>query len=78
MAITLERGYAIDDQERNIGMRCIAAPIKNAFGEVIAGISVSGPTSRVASDQIAEFIRSVVNTAREVSKALGADVNSNF
>jgi len=67
MAITLERGYAIDDQERNIGMRCIAAPIKNAFGEVIAGISVSGPTSRVASDQIAEFSRSVVNTAREVS-----------
>ena len=55
MTITLERGYAIDDQERNIGMRCIAAPIKNAYGEVIAGISVSGPTSRVASDQNAEF-----------------------
>jgi len=59
-------------------MRCIAAPIKNAFGEIIAGISVSGPTSRVANDQISEFSRSVVNTAKDVSKALGADINSNF
>ena len=78
MTITLERGYAIDDQERNIGMRCIAAPIKNAFGEVIAGISVSGPTSRVANNQITEFSRSVVNTSKDISQALGADINSNF
>lgn len=77
MTITLGRGYAIDDQERNIGMRCIAAPIKNAFGEVIAGISVSGPTSRVASDQITRFSRSVMSTAKDISKALGADTNSN-
>ena len=78
MTITLERGYAIDDQERNISMRCIAAPIKNAFGEVIAGISVSGPTSRVANNQITEFSRSVVNTSKDISQALGADINSNF
>ena len=78
MAITLERGYAVDDQERNIGMRCIAAPIKNAFGEVIAGISVSGPTSRVEKDQIANLSKSVVQTAKTVSKALGANISSNY
>ena len=78
MAITLERGYAVDDQERNIGMRCIAAPIKNAFGEVIAGISVSGPTSRVEKDQIENLSKSVVQTAKTVSKALGANISSNY
>ncbi|MGY9053556.1 MAG: IclR family transcriptional regulator domain-containing protein [Rhodobacterales bacterium] len=55
-------------------MRCIAAPIKNAFGEVIAGISVSGPTSRVASDKVQTFAKSVINAAINVSAAMGADI----
>ena len=72
--ITLARGYAVDDQERNMGMRCIAAPIKNAFGEVIAGISVSGPTSRVASDKVQTFAKSVISAAINVAAAMGADI----
>lgn len=66
------RGYSVDDQERNEGMRCIAAPILNAFGEVVAGISVSGPTSRVAADKVESFARQVVEAAAEASRALGA------
>ncbi len=65
-------GYSLDDQERTIGMRCIAAPIRNAFGEVIAGISVSGPTSRVTSDQVASLAKAVVDAAAKVSATLGA------
>lgn len=66
------RGYSVDDQEKNVGMRCIAAPILNAFGEVVAGISVSGPTSRVSPDQVPPFATEVMAAAEELSSALGA------
>jgi hypothetical protein len=42
MALTRQRGYAIDDEEKTEGMRCIAAPVIDLHGEVVAGISVSG------------------------------------
>jgi len=48
LARTRERGYSIDDQERAEGMRCVAAPIFNAHGEPVAGLSVSGPAFRVS------------------------------
>lgn len=48
LARTRERGYSVDDQERAEGMRCIAAPIFNAHGEPVAGLSVSGPAFRVS------------------------------
>ena len=66
------RGYSIDDQERNLGMRCIAAPITNAYGEIVGGISVSGPTSRVNTDHVPTFAAAVMEAAATVSKALGA------
>jgi IclR family acetate operon transcriptional repressor len=46
------QGFAFDDEEKNIGMRCIAAPIFNFYGEVVAGISISGPTARLSIDRI--------------------------
>jgi IclR family acetate operon transcriptional repressor len=42
------RGWAMDDEERTEGMRCIAAPIFNEFREATAGVSISGPTVRMA------------------------------
>ena len=66
------RGYSLDDQERNLGMRCIAATIRNAYGEVIAGLSVSGPTTRVTMDQIEDLSSAVMRAAQDVSTALGA------
>ncbi|WP_069301353.1 HTH-type transcriptional regulator BhcR [Neptunicoccus sediminis] len=69
------RGYSVDDQERNIGMRCIAAPIRNALGEVIAGISVSGPTSRIDQTQIPALAEAVIAAASRVSHAMGAGLD---
>lgn len=66
-----DRGYATDGEERNIGMRCIAAPVFDIFGEAVAGISVSGPTSRVGTDQIAKFGTEVVAAAHALSIAIG-------
>jgi IclR family acetate operon transcriptional repressor len=49
------RGFAVDDEERNAGMRCVGAPIFNEFGEAVAGLSLSGPTVRVTPEAIARF-----------------------
>lgn len=72
LAAIRQRGYSVDDQERNEGMRCIAAPIRNAYGEVVAGLSVSGPTSRVSPEKVEAFATHVMAAAAEVSAALGA------
>ena len=47
LAAIRARGWAVDDEERTEGMRCIAAPIFNEFREAIAGVSISGPTVRM-------------------------------
>jgi len=73
---TRERGYSIDGEERNIGMRCIAAPVFDFHGEAIAGVSVSGPTSRVGLDQIDGFSQAVVTAARDLTSAIGGQMNA--
>jgi len=67
-------GYSVDGEERNLGMRCIAAPVFDINGEAVAGISVSGPTSRVGMDQISDFSAAVVSAANELSAAIGGSV----
>ena len=67
------RGYAFDGEERNIGMRCIAAPVFNVFGEVVAGISVSGPTARVTDDRIDDLAADVMNAAAKLTRAIGGN-----
>ena len=71
LADTRARGYAIDAEERNIGMRCIAAAVFDIHGEAVAGLSVSGPTSRVGTADIERFSAAVVEAARELSAAIG-------
>ena len=51
------RGFAIDDEERYPGMRCVAAAIFNEYGEPLGGISVSGPTVRVTGARADELGR---------------------
>lgn len=66
------RGYAVDADEKTDGMRCIAAPVFDAFGEAVAGISVSGPTSRIADEDIERLARDVTRAAKELSASIGA------
>ncbi|GAP15813.1 transcriptional regulator [Longilinea arvoryzae] len=65
------QGYAIDDEERYVGVRCIAAPIFDHTGKNIAGISISGPASRVTLDKIPELAQFVVRAANDISAELG-------
>lgn len=65
------RGWAVDDEERYLGMRCVAAPIFDSSGDAVAGISVSGPSvrlDRAAMEAIGPRVRAA---AHEVQEGLG-------
>lgn len=69
------RGYSIDDQEKNLGMRCIAAPIFDVSREAVAGISISGPINRMAEDAIPDLAQIVIAAAQNLTSAIGGDVS---
>ena len=70
------RGYSIDNEEKNTGMRCIAAPVFDFNGEAIAGISVSGPTSRIEPARLEELIAPVMNAAQDLTFAIGGNASA--
>lgn len=66
------RGYAVDDEESEEGIRCVAAPIYNESGLAVAAMSVSGPAIRVTRQRIQDTLKDeVLQTALEISKKLG-------
>ncbi len=65
------RGWSIDDEEHTLGMRCLAAPIFNEYGEAIAGISVSGPAVRLPDETLAALGPLVEAAADGVTQAMG-------
>ncbi len=69
-----QRGWAYDDEERYGGMRCVASPIYNAYGEAVAGISVSGPTVRFPDLTVPELGPKVRIAAAEVTRRIGGIV----
>lgn len=66
-----DRGYAIDNEENEVGARCAAAPVFDRTGTVIAAISVSGPASRLASARIARVSANVVAASQRISARMG-------
>ena len=64
-------GYAVDDEENEMGVRCIGAPVFNIRGEVEGAISISGPTIRVTKDRVEEYSKEVIHYANLISKELG-------
>ncbi len=71
LAIIAKRGWAVDDEERNLGMRCVAAAVFNEYGEAIAGISISGPTVRITPERAAELGPLVRRAAEEITASIG-------
>ncbi|MEM9578977.1 MAG: HTH-type transcriptional regulator BhcR [Pseudomonadota bacterium] len=67
------RGFAVDGEEKNLGMRCIAAPVFDVTGEAVAGISVSGPVSRVGPEDVDRMSACVVEAAEALSLAIGGE-----
>jgi len=60
-------GFAFDDEECNLGIRCIAAPIVDAINKVLSAISISGPAIRFTLEKIELWKRKLVKVARNIS-----------
>lgn len=66
-----QNGFSFDNEEMEQGLVCIASPIKNSEGKVIAALSLSGPRVRMTDDRVKEMCRSLKETAALISKYLG-------
>jgi IclR family acetate operon transcriptional repressor len=65
------RGYAIDDEEYAIGLRCVAAPIFDEAGGLAAAVSLSGPTARITQDRVPVLGNLVRNVASQITAEFG-------
>ena len=71
LATIRARGWALDDEERTEGMRCVAAPIFNEFREAVAGVSISGPVVRMAGGRGVDYGARVRMAAERITRAIG-------
>lgn len=69
-------GYAVDDEEYSLGIRCCAAPVRNAAGNVIAAIGITAPGTLFPRSRDAAVAATVVQAALELSQSLGYDPQS--
>jgi IclR family acetate operon transcriptional repressor len=65
-------GYAVDDEEHAVGLRCIAAPIFDETGDVVAAVSASGPMARISDERMAQLGALVLEASRAISRDMGA------
>ena len=68
-AIRLQ-GYAMDNEECDIGTRCVAAPVRDYTGRIIAGISVTAPSLRLTPERSAQFLPLIFQTVDALSRKL--------
>lgn len=66
-----QNGYALDLEENEYGITCVAAPIFDHLGKVIAAVSISGPTMRMTEDRLKTLKTIMIRTGKEISARLG-------
>ena len=71
LAAVRERGFAIDDEENAVGLRCVASVIFDENAAPLAAISLSGPNVRITDDRIAQLGAKVVEVAQQITAELG-------
>jgi IclR family KDG regulon transcriptional repressor len=73
LARVRERGYALDSEEFEVGVRCIAAPVFDYADSCVAAISISRPRFRYDAAHESEWAQGIVDAAAEISRLLGRD-----
>ena len=66
-----KRGYAYDNEECELGARCIAFPLRDYSGKIIAALSVTGPLGRMTDEFINSSFRTILETVQDISYQLG-------
>jgi DNA-binding IclR family transcriptional regulator len=69
--VVREQGYAVAVDELEVGLTAVAAPLRNAHGDVIASLSVSGPTFRLGTEKLDQVVPLLLQAAEEISHRLG-------
>jgi len=72
LKLIAEQGYAIDDEEMDVGVKCVGAPIRDYTRRIIGAVSISGPSMRFTDERLEkELIPLVVRSGEEISHKLG-------
>ena len=67
-----ETGFSVNDKELDIGLRSVAAPVRNEYGTVVAAVNIAVPASRVTFEELrTEFASKVIHLSKVISEALG-------
>jgi IclR family acetate operon transcriptional repressor len=65
------RGYAIDNEEKEQGLRCVSAAVRGHSGKLLAAISVSGPAFRITKERLPAIGQVVMRAAQDLSAEFG-------
>jgi IclR family KDG regulon transcriptional repressor len=76
LALVREQGYSVDNEELEIGLRCVGAPVRDQSGEVVAAVAVSGPRFRVLEEDANRIGLMVRQAADSISARLGAPASA--
>lgn len=71
IARTRRRGYAVDDEEREEGVRCVAVAIQDTVGNPVAAVSISGPAFRVTGRKLTLFVEKLMDCVKGIRKDMG-------
>ncbi|MEP3247726.1 MAG: IclR family transcriptional regulator C-terminal domain-containing protein [Sneathiella sp.] len=66
-----KQGFAVDDEEHAVGLRCVASVIYDEYAEPLAALSISGPAARISAERLKELGETVRQFAESITAALG-------
>jgi DNA-binding IclR family transcriptional regulator len=72
LAVIRKHGFALDNEELELGLRCIAAPITDHNGSVVAALTIAGAASRLTMGKIDSYVAKVKASAAKISAEFGA------
>jgi DNA-binding IclR family transcriptional regulator len=67
LEVIRQRGYGLDEEEFEVGIRAVSAPIRDIAGNVVAQMSMPGPTNRLTVERIPEVAQALIEAANAVS-----------
>ena len=71
LTLSRQRGYALDDQENEPGIHCVAAPVFSGDGDVVGAFSVTAPVTRIDKDTLLSFVPALLEATTSTSEQLG-------
>jgi DNA-binding IclR family transcriptional regulator len=78
LALTSKRGYALDNEEFDLGMRCLAVPIFDSVNETVAAIAVTGTALEIHDRSVESLIKSLRAAATSIGRAIGTLTEANW